>query len=289
MAWMSSGTSNADLVANLWKHGLITEPQVRDAFLKVDRAHYAPTAPYQDSPQCIGHAATISAPHIHACAVEKLLPFLLPPSPSPSRSPSPSSSPSPSAEPSGPQEKKERGGRRRRRRRRVLDVGSGSGYLTHVLAELVGPGGTVVGVEHVPQLQALGVANMRKSAGGRALLDSGRVRFRVGDGRKGWVEPNEPTEPTNEHEDDDGVGDEGRGGWDAIHVGASAVTLHQELVDQLRAPGRMFIPVDDDEVGGRFGNDGQHVWAVDKDAEGRVTKKKLFAVRYVPLTDGPRN
>lgn len=241
MAWMSSGTSNTDLITQLWRHGLITDEKVRDAFLKVDRAHYAPTAPYQDSPQPIGHAATISAPHMHAAAVENLLPFLLPATAG---------------------DKKEAP--------RVLDIGSGSGYLTHVLTELVGPDGVVVGVEHIPQLQEMGIANMRKSAEGRAFLETGRVKFRVGDGRKGWVEP------------DEGI----RGkGWDAIHVGASAVTLHQELVDQLRAPGRMFIPVDDEDDD----RGGQHIWAVDKDVEGKVTKKKLFAVRYVPLTDRPKH
>lgn len=262
---MSSGTSNADLINQLWRNGLITDEKVKDAFLKVDRAHYAPSAPYQDSPQSIGYAATISAPHMHAAAVEKLLPFLLPSS---------STDPPPDNKREAP---------------RVLDIGSGSGYLTHVMAELVGPTGTVVGVEHIPQLQQMGMANMRKSAEGRAFLESGRVQFRVGDGRKGWVQPDEDLREVETGE----VERKGKG-WDAIHVGASAVTLHQELVDQLRAPGRMFIPVNDEDDreggGGMFGSGGgQHVWAVDKDANGKVTKTKLFAVRYVPLTDGPKN
>jgi protein-L-isoaspartate(D-aspartate) O-methyltransferase len=110
--------------------------------------------------------------------------------------------------------------------RRVLDVGSGSGYLTHVLAELIGdgPDGVVVGVENIAALRDLGESNMRKSERGRALLDEGRVRFRLGDGRKGW------------REEEGGIG--GSGGWDVIHVGASAKELHAELVDQLKAPGR---------------------------------------------------
>lgn len=212
---------------------------------QVDRAHYATVSPYQDSPQSIGHGATISAPHMHAAAVESLLPHLLP---------TPGSPP-----------------------RRVLDIGSGSGYLTHVLAELVGESGTVVGVEHISALRDLGDANMRASARGRDLLAAGRVRFVVGDGRQGWVE-----------QEGAGAGaDGGEGSWDAIHVGASAVRLHEELVRQLRAPGRLFIPVDDDEAGGGAGN--QHIWTVDKDAEGRVSRKKLFGVRYVPLTDRPRS
>lgn len=161
---------------------------------QVDRAHYAPLAPYEDSPQSIGHKATISAPHMHATAAESLLPHIVPSAAKPAP--------------------------------RVLDIGSGSGYLTHLLAELVGDKGLVVGLEHIKALRDLGEANMGKSAEGRALLDSGKVRFQVGDGRKGWVE--KPRE-----------GEESLGtGWDAIHVGAAAVELHQELVDQLRTPGR---------------------------------------------------
>lgn len=43
----------------------------------------------------------------------------------------------------------------------------------------------------------------------------------------------------------------------------------------------MFIPVDT--------NDGSetHIWVIDKDEKGTVTKRKLFGVRYVPLTDAP--
>jgi protein-L-isoaspartate(D-aspartate) O-methyltransferase len=33
---------------------------------------------------------------------------------------------------------------------------------------------------------------------------------------------------------------------------------------------------------------GQHIWTVDKDAKGVATKKKMFGVRYVPLTDAPK-
>lgn len=197
MAWQCSGRSNTELIENMWRRGLITDKAVKEAFLKVrisvcpgeslltsqvDRAHYAPSSPYEDSPQAIGHAATISAPHMHASAVEHVLQYLLPTSP-----------------------------------RRVLDVGSGSGYLTQVLAEVIGEQGKVVGVEHITALKELGEGNMRKSERGRELLASGRVQFVVGDGRKGW--------------------DDGEGGWDVIHVGASAREVHEPLIVQLKAPG----------------------------------------------------
>ena len=109
---------------------------------------------------------------------------------------------------------------------RVLDIGSGSGYLTHLMAELTGPKGLVVGVEHIRELKELGEENMGRGEVGRRLLKEGRVKFGVGDGRKGWVEGARE-------------GEEGGGtGWDAIHVGAAAAEVHGELLSQLKAPGR---------------------------------------------------
>ncbi|KAI0381172.1 protein-L-isoaspartate O-methyltransferase [Hypomontagnella monticulosa] len=275
MAWRSSGTSNTELVENLWRNKLITQPLVKAAFLGVDRAHYAPSAPYDDSPQPIGHQATISAPHMHAHAVETLLPFLLP---------SDSSATSADSHAKGAKEAQVIG--HPGRPRRVLDIGSGSGYLTHVLAELVGETGVVVGLEHIPALKELGEKNMAKSPEGRHLLDSGRVRFRVGDGRKGWSEPS-PTGSAGQQPGVGGPADTGEsveeeGGWDAIHVGAAAVELHEELVRQLRSPGRMFIPVEDE------GGWEQYIWTVDKDEKGEIRKERLYGVRYVPLTDAPK-
>ncbi|RYP61729.1 hypothetical protein DL770_009730 [Monosporascus sp. CRB-9-2] len=266
MAWRSSGISNQSLVENLWRNKLITQPLVKEAFLKVDRAHYAPFSPYEDSPQPIGHHATISAPHMHASAVESLLPFLLP---KVADEQSAEGVPQVVGPPGHP--------------RRVLDIGSGSGYLTHVLAELVGEDGVVVGLEHIKELRDLGEANMRKSTEGARLLDSGRVRFRVGDGRKGWSEPRSDSKPGVGGPADAGAETKDEvGGWDAIHVGAAAAELHEELVQQLRSPGRMFIPVSDE------GGWEQYIWTVDKDENGKIEKKKLYGVRYVPLTDAPK-
>jgi len=168
----------------------------------------------------IGYDATISAPHMHAYAAQYLLPFLHPGA-------------------------------------KVLDVGSGSGYLTAVLHHLVsseGKAGKVVGIDHIPELVQFSVDNLKKDGLGRAL-DDGQIEMVVGDGREGYVSS---------------------GPYDAIHVGAAAPTLPQTLVDQLASPGCMFIP-----VGVYF----QQVLQVIRDANGKVTERELMGVRYVPLTD----
>ncbi|KAG5920617.1 hypothetical protein E4U42_006146 [Claviceps africana] len=238
MAWRCSGLTNSQLVENMWRNGLITDQRAKEAFLKVDRAHYAPVSPYEDSPQPIGHQATISAPHMHAMAIENLMSYLVPSETSPAP--------------------------------RVLDIGSGSGYLTHLMAELVGSRGLVVGLEHIAALQHLGESNMRKSSEGKELLASGKVKFRLGDGRLGLNESAR-------------IGEEKHGtAWDAIHVGACAKELHGDLIRQLKAPGCMFIPIEDDESG-----DMQSVWRISKDKHGIISKKNICGVKYVKLTNPP--
>ncbi|CAD0026238.1 unnamed protein product, partial [Aureobasidium pullulans] len=154
---------------------------------------------------------------------------------------------------------------------KVLDVGSGSGYLTHVLAELVKPGGTVVGVEHIQPLVDLAKKNTDKSSEGRQLLANGSITYVKADGRKGWT------------------GKGGEKGYDVIHVGAAAVGFHQDLIDQLKRPGSFSIVAADACVERRFVPRGeQFIYIVDKKEDGSVEKKKLYGVSYVPLTDAPQ-
>jgi len=143
--------------------------------------------------------------------------------------------------------------------KRALDVGSGSGYLTVCMALMVGGGGRAVGIDHIPELVEMGRDNIKKD-GKDGLVESGQLSLVVGDGRKGWAEG---------------------GPYHAIHVGAAAATLPQELVDQLAPGGRMVIPVGED------GGD-QSLDQVERGMDGKVTKTRLFGVRYVPLTDRER-
>ncbi|KAF8957853.1 Pcmt1-prov protein [Flammula alnicola] len=215
MAWFSTGRTNSQLIANLKSNGICHSDRVMRAMNAVDRAHYVLSREdaYEDSPQYIGHNATISAPHMHAYASEHLLPYLRPGA-------------------------------------KVLDVGSGSGYLVAVLHRLVSPGGKVVGIEHIKELVDFSVENLKKDGLG-AAVGNGEIVMIAGDGRLGCP-------------------------YDAIHVGAAAPTVPDALLEQLASPGRMFIPV---------GTYMQYIEQIDKDAHGNIQRKKIMGVRYVPLTD----
>ncbi|PAV88678.1 hypothetical protein WR25_17254 [Diploscapter pachys] len=126
---------------------LFTDPRVEQAMLAVDRGDFTPSHPYEDSPQGIGYGATISAPHMHAAALEYLKNHLV-------------------------------------EGAYALDVGSGSGYLAVCMAKMVGRTGKVVGVDHIPQLVELSIDNTRKHHAD--MLDSGRLVLVEGDGRLGY-------------------------------------------------------------------------------------------------------
>lgn len=59
-------------MGNLKKNGIIKSSRVEEAMKAVDRNNYSPSNPYMDSPQSIGYGVTISAPHMHAHALELL-------------------------------------------------------------------------------------------------------------------------------------------------------------------------------------------------------------------------
>ena len=63
------------MVDRLYQANIIKSPAVRAVMEQVDRANYVYTTPYRDEPQTIGLGQTISAPHMHAHALEEIYPF----------------------------------------------------------------------------------------------------------------------------------------------------------------------------------------------------------------------
>ena len=79
-AWSSSGKTNDDLVTNLVRDRRLKLPAVEAALRRVDRKTFVLPAErgaaYDDRPLGIGYSATISAPHMHAAALEFLAPSI---------------------------------------------------------------------------------------------------------------------------------------------------------------------------------------------------------------------
>lgn len=142
----------------------------------------------------------------------------------------------------------------------VLDVGSGSGYMLAIFHHLV-DNGKVIGIDHIPGLVDQANANLEHDGLG-AELKNGKIVNVCADGRNG-VEAQAP--------------------FDAIHVGAAAPGIPQSLLHQLKAPGRMFIPVAEQDGSGE-----QNIYQVDKSETGEITKTKICGVLYVPLTDAAK-
>jgi protein-L-isoaspartate(D-aspartate) O-methyltransferase len=128
----------------------------------------------------------------------------------------------------------------------VLEVGTGSGYQAAVLAKLARQ---VFSVEVIPEL----AERARAALAAEGITN---VEVRVGNGAAGWSD---------------------QAPFDAIIVTAAAPDVPQALIGQLRSPGRMAIPVGSPQAE-------QELMLIDKDAAGRVNKRRILPVAFVPLT-----
>ena len=186
----------------------IRDDRVLDAMTRVPRHEFvAPefrAQAYDDHPLPIGEEQTVSQPYIVAAMLESL-----------------------ALEPSAT----------------VLEIGTGSGYQTALLAELAH---VVFSVERL--------ARLAESAADRlARMGYGNVTVVVGDGSLGLPE---------------------HAPYDAIVVSAAAPKIPQPLFDQLREGGRMIVP-----VGPAYAQDLQLV----RKLKGLADSTGLDACRFVPL------
>jgi protein-L-isoaspartate(D-aspartate) O-methyltransferase len=134
---------------------------------------------------------------------------------------------------------------RPRRSDKVLEIGTGCGYQAAVLSRLVS---VVYTIEIVAPLAEEARTRL-------ARLGYLNVRTLAGDGYLGWPE---------------------EAPFDIIIVTAAPEQVPQALVDQLAPRGRMVIP-----VGGQLS--GQDLQVIEKDEAGRVHRKGVLPVRFVPM------
>ncbi|HKZ73088.1 MAG TPA: protein-L-isoaspartate(D-aspartate) O-methyltransferase [Steroidobacteraceae bacterium] len=128
----------------------------------------------------------------------------------------------------------------------VLEIGTGCGYQTAVLAPLVGKLYTIERIEPLiararQRLKELGVRN---------------VRFRHGDGSLGW---------------------KAHAPFDGILAAAAPLTVPDALLKQLQIGGRLIVPV---------GPEGEQELLRFTRREQRIDKESLGAVAFVPLLGG---
>jgi protein-L-isoaspartate(D-aspartate) O-methyltransferase len=197
----------ADLESEQLGKAVLNE-RVMAAMLRVPRHLFvpAPAAPfaYQDMPLPIGLDKTVSQPFMVA-----LMTDLLDPEP----------------------------------HQKVLEIGTGLGYQTAILAELAGQVWSVEIIEEFAShaaalLEALGMAN---------------VGIRIGDGSRGWPD---------------------HAPFDKILVTAAAEEAPPALLEQLKPGGRLVMPV---------GSEVQLLTVIDKDAAGQLEAQQLIPVRFSQL------
>lgn len=131
---------------------------------------------------------------------------------------------------------------------KVMDVGSGSGWQTALLAEIVQPEGNVFAIERIVSLKQFGEENVKK-------YNFGNVQFFLGDGTKG-LDKYAP--------------------FDKIIVAAAAEKIPQALIEQLKVGGRLIIPV---------GEGMQDIVKVDKINEQEVKQTRYPGFQFVPLVE----
>jgi len=204
----------SNLIKQLIKDGYLKTPEIINAFYKIKREDFVLPQFKEEAeanyPLPIGYNQTISQPLTVAFMLELLQP---------------------------------------KKGDKVLDIGSGSGWTTALLAEIVGENGKVFGIEIIPELKEFGEENTKKYN----FVESKRAIFICGDGSKGLKD---------------------EAPFDKIHVGAAAAEIPKALLEQLKIGGRMVIPV---------GVEVQDMVLIEKISEKEYKEERYPGFLFVPL------
>jgi len=210
-----------ELIQSLIDEGYLRTPAIIEAFQKVDRKDFVPEEyrdeAYGNYPLPIGFSQTISQPLTVAFMLELLEP---------------------------------------KAGEKILDIGSGSGWQTGLLAYIVGGSpaqGKVIGVERIPELKKISEKNLSKYN----FIEKGTVKIIEGDGSKGYEE---------EAPFDKIIAAA------ALPAGRQALeTVPQAWKDQLKVGGQIVAPV------------GHNIVQLQKKSPTEFSQKQYYGFSFVPL------
>ncbi|MEK7581732.1 MAG: protein-L-isoaspartate O-methyltransferase [Patescibacteria group bacterium] len=201
-----------ELVRKLINSGYLKTPRIIEAFKKIDRADFVPeefkNQAYVNEPIPIGHGQTISQPLTVAFMLELLQP--------------------------------EEGNK-------ILDVGSGSGWQSALLSEIVGSKGEVYAIELIPELSAFGEKNT-------AQYGFSNLKFLSGSAEEGLLQ---------------------KAPFDRIIAAAECEKIPNAWKKQLAVGGRMAVPVR------------QSIFLIIKNGDNEFTEKEFFGFAFVPFIKKP--
>jgi len=199
------------LIDSLILRGYLKTPSVIEAFRKIKRADFLPSHLKSlsdiDEALPIGEGQTISQPAVVAFMIELLEP---------------------------------------KKGEKILDVGSGSGWTTALLAQIVGEKGKVFGIELIPSLAEFGKENIKRYN----FIEKGIVKILCQDGSKGLPE---------------------EAPFDKILVSASAEDVSQAFREQLKKGGKLVIPIS------------TSIWLFKKKEKDVFEEKEYPGFVFVPL------
>src|SRR3989344_6506853 len=206
--------SQNSLTQELVKKAVLKTALIINAFKKTDRADFVLSdfkkEAYRDYPLPIGYNVTISQPTTVAFMLELLEP---------------------------------------KKGDKILDIGSGSGWTTELLSQIVGKKGKVFGVEIIPELVEFGRKNLSKYNKKNVFYKNAEIIL----AKK------------------DILGFSKKAPFDKILVSAMAKKLPKELVNQLSISGILIIPIKNS------------IWRIDKISENKIKEKEFYGFNFVPL------
>lgn len=201
------------LVDFLVQDGVLKTPAIIEAFRAIDRADFVPnhlrTEAYVNAPLPIGGGQTISQPWTVAFMLELLEP---------------------------------------KRSQNILDVGSGSGWQTALLAQIVGGKGHVTALDVVPELCQKSMVSLDRYQ----FIQRGIVEVHCQDAHSGFA---------------------ARAPYDRIIGAAMLEELPQAWVDQLQPNGLMVAPMSGS------------VWRWHKDIDGKLSAEEFPGFAFVPFVE----